>query len=70
MENQPIKAEYTLHNIVYCMALCEDMRNPNNGVIVNSAYKWIRKTVERKGELTTEDRENFMSKFYHIGKNM
>ena len=70
MEFQPIKAEYSLQNIVECMYLCEDMRNPNSGFIVNSAYKWIRQTVERKRELTTEDRENFMRKFYHPGKNM
>ena len=70
MENQPIKAEYSLHNIVECMLLCEDMRNPNNGFIVNSAYKWIREKIERNGELTTEDRENFMKKFYHQAKNM
>ncbi len=70
MEKQTIKAEYSLQNIVECMSLCEDMRNPNNGFIVNSAYKWIRQTIERKGELTTEDRENFMRKFFHQGKNM
>jgi hypothetical protein len=48
MENQPIKAEYSLQNIIECMSLCEDMRNSTNGVIVNAAYKWIRQTVERK----------------------
>lgn len=63
-----IKAEYSLTNIAICMQLCEDMRNPNNSIIVNAAYKWIRQKVEY-GELTTADREYFMEKFYYQAKN-
>lgn len=66
----PIKAEYSLDNVVECMSLCEDMHNPNNAIIVNAAYKWIRTTLAIKGELTTEDREYFHRKFYLQGKNM
>jgi hypothetical protein len=70
MENQPIKAEYTLVNVVECMRLCEDARNPINAFIINSAYRWIREKLERNGELTTSDRERFMEKFYNQAKNL
>jgi hypothetical protein len=70
MENQPIKAEYTLANVVECMRLCEDVRNPINSFIVNYAYRWIREKLERNGELTSSDRERFMEKFYHQAKNL
>jgi hypothetical protein len=70
MENQQIKAEYTLVNVVECMRLCEDARNPINSFIINSAYRWIREKLERNGELTTSDREKFMEKFYNQAKNL
>lgn len=59
----------TLLNVTQCMALCEDMRNPNNAVIVNAAYKWIRQRLEQFGELTTPDRKYFINKYYYQGKN-
>ena len=62
------QAKFSLYNIAECMRLCEDMRNPNNAIIVNAAYKWIRLKVEC-GLFTITDREYFMRKFYHQAKN-
>jgi len=69
MNNQPIKAEYSLFNVIECMKLLEDARNPNNGFIINMGYKWIREHLEETNELTTADREKFHKKFYLEAKN-